>query len=203
MNIGKLAKASRRRWAAALCFGAVACGGGGSLCSGHKPQPPKPEESHPAQPKSPEPPVTLREFLFPPRSCQSALRRVGGHEVETLDYRVEGDRITLTQHTTTKTETHVYVVAADGIHRDGSLVYPLTARELDLLAPRQRIVNVTDTVSASAGDLSPCITTLSRRDQDLILRTYETWCRGVGLARVDRSLGKTRVISELATTTCR
>lgn len=205
MRLGGL----RDRLVLALCLGLVACGGG-SLCRGAQPSPTA--DAQPRPPTPPDPPVRLRDYLFPARSCSTTLRRSDDRSLETFDYLVErpgaSDEAIAVSHRFTeaghlRSESHVYHVKVDGIHRDGVLLYPLQVKALDLLVPRERIVTVTDRVAAAGGDLSPCITALSRRDSDLILRTYETWCEGVGVARVDRSLGKRRVISDFVATSCR
>jgi hypothetical protein len=187
----------------------LACGGGS--CNFFKPKDSPPEPKKPAQKEPPAPSVRLRDYLFPQRACTTTLRRSTDQSLETYDYTLGRtaagrEEITLVhrflvgkaKHTTTET----FVVDEGGI-QSGNKTYAAEAHELDLLTPKQRLVAIDDTVAAPGGQIGPCVTALSRLDEDRIFRSYVTWCRGMGIARTDESRGKVRTYTEFVSTTCR
>jgi hypothetical protein len=155
--------------------------------------------------------VRLRDYLFPTHACTTTLRRSSDNGLETYDYALGRtpsgrEEITLTHRYPagkgTRTATETFVVEEHAI-RSGDKIYAAEAHELDLLTPKQRLVALTDTVDTPDGPIGPCVTALSRQDEDKIFRSYVTWCRGRGIARTDESRGKVRVYTELVATTCR
>ena len=150
--------------------------------------------------------MRLRDFLFPRKSCTTAFKTPPGLPKVSVQYElgVDGQGRETIKETRKGAEPHTYdwVVGKDGI-RSEAMTYPAEARKLDLLTRRQRIIEIADQAPAPRGALGPCLTVLSRQDKDRIIRTYETWCRGVGLARTDESRGRARVIYEIEATTCR